>query len=90
MKSIRSSRRAATAKRSTPFKKPSTSIFLNANTGATIAFGGPIGLNTSANTPFTATGGGTVTATGIGLYNGRAEANTAANTMVPFRGHWQL
>jgi len=38
-------------------------ILLNANTGATIAFSAPLTLSTGTNTAFTATGGGTVTAT---------------------------
>jgi hypothetical protein len=38
-------------------------IFLNSNLGATIAFNGGLALSTGANAAFTATGGGTVTAT---------------------------
>ena len=38
-------------------------IFLNANTGSTITFTGGLALTTGANPAFTATGGGTVTAT---------------------------
>ena len=38
-------------------------ISLTGNTGATIAFSGALSLNTGANSAFTATGGGTVTAT---------------------------
>ncbi|HEY2322159.1 MAG TPA: tandem-95 repeat protein [Thermoanaerobaculia bacterium] len=41
-------------------------IFLNANTGATIAFSGAITLSSGTNDAFTATAGGTVTATGNG------------------------
>lgn len=41
----------------------SQGIFLNSNTGATVAFSGPITLSTGANAAFTATGGGTVSAT---------------------------
>ncbi len=40
-----------------------TGIYLNNNTGATIAFTGGMALSTGANAAFTATGGGTVTAT---------------------------
>ena len=40
-----------------------TGIILNSNTGATINFTGGINLATNANTAFTATGGGTITAT---------------------------
>jgi hypothetical protein len=38
-------------------------IFLNGNTGATIGFTAPLTLSTGASDAFTATGGGTVTAT---------------------------
>lgn len=41
----------------------SQGIVLNGNTGATVAFSGPITLSTGANAAFTATGGGTVSAT---------------------------
>ena len=41
----------------------SAGIFLNSNTGATINFTGGISLSTGANAAFTATGGGTVSAT---------------------------
>ncbi len=40
-----------------------TGIFLNGNTGSTISFTKQISLTTGANDAFTATGGGTVTAT---------------------------
>ncbi len=42
-----------------------TGIFLNNNTGSTINFSGDLDLDTGANNAFTATGGGTVSATGI-------------------------
>jgi large repetitive protein len=38
-------------------------VFLNSNTGATITFSGGLDLSTGATAAFTATGGGTVTAT---------------------------
>ena len=38
-------------------------ILLDSNTGATVNFSGPLTLSTGANNAFTATGGGTVTAT---------------------------
>ncbi len=41
-----------------------TGIFVNNNTGSTINFSGTIDLDTTTNTAFTATGGGTVNATG--------------------------
>jgi hypothetical protein len=40
-----------------------TGIHLNANTGATVSFTGGLNLNTGVNAAFTATSGGTVTAT---------------------------
>ena len=51
-------------------------IFLNANTGSTIAFAGGLTLTTGANPAFTATGGGTVTAT---------QNNTRSSTRSPRR-----
>ncbi|HEY2577799.1 MAG TPA: cadherin-like domain-containing protein [Streptosporangiaceae bacterium] len=44
----------------------SKGIALTGNTGATIGFGGKLAISTGANTGFSATGGGTVTATGTG------------------------
>ncbi|WP_223787874.1 beta strand repeat-containing protein [Marinicella meishanensis] len=43
-----------------------TGIFVNNNTGATVTFSGTLDLDTTVNTAFTATGGGTVNATGSG------------------------
>ncbi len=51
-------------------------ILLNANTGSTIAFSGGLALSTGANPAFTATGGGTVTAT----QNNTTIVNTIATT----------
>ncbi len=51
-------------------------IFLNANTGATINFTGGLSLSTVANNAFTATGGGTVSAT----QNNTSIVNTLTTT----------
>ncbi len=51
-------------------------IFLNANTGATVAFTGGMNLVTNANAGFTATGGGTVSAT----QNNTSIVNTLTTT----------
>ncbi|MCX6982630.1 MAG: cadherin-like domain-containing protein [Verrucomicrobia bacterium] len=51
-------------------------VFLNANTGATINFTGGMSVSTGANAAFTATGGGTVTAT----QNNTSIVNTLTTT----------
>jgi hypothetical protein len=55
---------------------PGTGVFLNSNTGATINFTGGINLSTGANAAFTATGGGTVSAT----QNNTSIVNTLTTT----------
>ena len=54
----------------------STGVFLNSNTGATINFTGGVSLSTSTNDAFTATGGGTISAT----QNNTSIVNTLTTT----------
>jgi methionine-rich copper-binding protein CopC len=65
-----------------------TGIYLNANTGSTITFSGAITASTGANPAFTATGGGTVNATGAGstLSTTTATALNVANTTIGASG----
>jgi len=63
-------------------------IVLTNNGGATIGFSGPLSLSTGTNAAFTATGGGTVSATGAGstLAATTATALNLANTTIAAGG----
>ena len=69
-------RTAGTVTFSAAIADTGTGILLTSNTGSTIAFTGGLALSTGANAAFTATGGGTVTAT----QNNTTIVNTIANT----------
>ena len=62
----------------------STGINLSANTGATINFSGLLSLTTTTNPAFTATGGGTISATNTGstITTTTATAVNVANTTI--------
>jgi VCBS repeat-containing protein len=63
-------------------------IALAGNSGATIGFGGTLTISTGANTGFSATGGGTVTATGTGssITTSTATALTVQSTTIGSSG----
>ncbi len=69
-------RTAGTVSFSGAITDSSLGLLLHANTGATIAFSGGLALTTGTNQAFTATGGGTVTAT----QNNASIVNTLAAT----------
>ncbi|MEZ5416175.1 MAG: putative Ig domain-containing protein [Vicinamibacterales bacterium] len=69
-------RTAGTVTFSAAIADTGTGILLTSNTGSTIAFTGGLALSTGANAAFTATGGGTITAT----QNNTTIVNTIANT----------
>ena len=63
-------------------------ISLSSNTGATISFNGTLTISTGANTAFSATGGGTVAATGTGstITTTTATALSVQNTTIDSGG----
>jgi len=65
-----------------------TGIFLNNNTGSTTNFSGTLDLDTTTNTAFTASGGGTVSATGVSstIDTTSATALDVQNTNIAFTG----